>query len=101
MESTEIVAFYQVSVITSFLFFHEVKSLKFPVPSKMTCYLLQNSTDELYFLFELFGDHFHVSGKNSLFMNFISTHSNNIHALEQLRSNENKASSFSQVKYHH
>ncbi|KAL3533160.1 hypothetical protein ACH5RR_006681 [Cinchona calisaya] len=66
METTEIVAFYQ------------------------------NSTDELYLLFELFCDHFHVSGKSSLHMNFISTHSNNIHALEQLRSNKNKACSFSQ-----
>ncbi|XP_027068258.1 light-mediated development protein DET1-like [Coffea arabica] len=56
----------------------------------------QNSTDELYLLFELFCDHFHVSGKNSLYMNFISTHSNNIHNLEQLKSNKNKASSLSQ-----
>ncbi|KAI5659065.1 hypothetical protein M9H77_27858 [Catharanthus roseus] len=66
MESTEIIAFYQ------------------------------NSSDELYSLFELFCDHFNVSGRNSLYMNFISTHSNNIHALEQLRSNKNKTSSFSQ-----
>ncbi|XP_060197458.1 light-mediated development protein DET1 isoform X4 [Lycium barbarum] len=66
METTEIVAFYQ------------------------------NSADELYFLFELFSDHFHVSSKSSLHMNFMSSHSNNIHALEQLRCTKNKATSFSQ-----
>ncbi|XP_049410294.1 light-mediated development protein DET1 isoform X2 [Solanum stenotomum] len=66
MESTEIVAFYQ------------------------------NSADELYFLFELFSDHFHVSSKSSLHMNFMSSHSNNIHALEQLRCTKNKATNFSQ-----
>ncbi|XP_049364585.1 light-mediated development protein DET1 isoform X3 [Solanum verrucosum] len=66
METTEIVAFYQ------------------------------NSADELYFLFELFSDHFHVSSKSSLHMNFMSSHSNNIHALEQLRCTKNKATNFSQ-----
>ncbi|CAH9102348.1 unnamed protein product [Cuscuta europaea] len=66
METTEIVAFYQ------------------------------NSADELYLLFELFCDHFHASSRSSLHMNFISTHSNNVHALEQLRGIKNKASSFSQ-----
>ncbi|PHT59483.1 Light-mediated development protein DET1 [Capsicum baccatum] len=66
METTEIVAFYQ------------------------------NSADELYFLFELFSDHFHVSSKSSLHMNLMSSHSNNIHAFEQLRCTKNKATSFSQ-----
>nr|GME08749.1 light-mediated development protein DET1 isoform X1 [Ipomoea batatas] len=66
METTEIVAFYQ------------------------------NSADELYSLFEFFCDHFHASSRSSLHMNFISTHSNNIHALEQLRCTKNKASSSSQ-----
>ncbi|CAI9783415.1 unnamed protein product [Fraxinus pennsylvanica] len=57
----------------------------------------QNSAEELYSLFELFCDHFHSSSKNSsLYMNFISSHSNNIHALEQLWSNKNKATSLSQ-----
>ncbi|CAK9141834.1 unnamed protein product [Ilex paraguariensis] len=70
METTEIIAFYQ------------------------------NSPDELYFLFEQFCDHFHAISKNSLHMNFISSHSNNIHALEQLRCNKNKANSFSQVISH-
>ncbi|XP_020549469.1 light-mediated development protein DET1 isoform X2 [Sesamum indicum] len=56
----------------------------------------QNSADELYTLFELFCDHFHSSSKNSFYMNFLSTHSNNIHALEQLRCNKNKASSLPQ-----
>lgn len=37
--------------------------------------------------------------RNSSYMNFISSHSNNIHALEQLRSIKYKASSLSQVKY--
>ncbi|PIN21784.1 Negative regulator of histone [Handroanthus impetiginosus] len=56
----------------------------------------QNSADELYTLFELFCDHFHSSSKNSFYMNFLSTHSNNVHALEQLRCNKNKASSLPQ-----
>ncbi|KAL8036075.1 hypothetical protein ABFS82_12G133000 [Erythranthe guttata] len=53
----------------------------------------QNSADELYTLFELFCDHFHSSSKNSFYMNFLSTHSNNIHALDQLRCNKTKATS--------
>ncbi|XP_010246313.1 PREDICTED: light-mediated development protein DET1 isoform X2 [Nelumbo nucifera] len=66
METTEVIAFYQ------------------------------NSADELYFLFEQFCDHFHATSRNLLYMNFISSHSNNIHALEQLRGIKNKSSSFSQ-----
>uniref|UniRef100_A0A5B7A0W9 Putative light-mediated development protein DET1 isoform X2 n=1 Tax=Davidia involucrata TaxID=16924 RepID=A0A5B7A0W9_DAVIN len=66
METTEVIAFYR------------------------------NSADELYFLFEQFCDHFHATSKHSLYMNFISSHSNNIHALEQLRCNKNKAGSFPQ-----
>lgn len=54
----------------------------------------QNSADELYNLFERFGDHFHATSRNLLYMNFISSHSNNIYALEQLRSSKTKASSF-------
>ncbi|KAJ9680964.1 hypothetical protein PVL29_020063 [Vitis rotundifolia] len=56
----------------------------------------QNSADELYLLFEHFCDHFHATSRNPLSMSFISSHSNNIHALEQLRSIKNKSSSFSQ-----
>ncbi|MBA0815011.1 hypothetical protein Gohar_020789, partial [Gossypium harknessii] len=67
METTEIVAFYQ------------------------------NAADELYLLFERFCDHFHATSINSMYMNFISSHSNNIHALEQLKSMKNKATSVSQV----
>ncbi|KAL5747027.1 hypothetical protein ACOSP7_024021 [Xanthoceras sorbifolium] len=66
METTEVVAFYQ------------------------------NSADELYFLFERFCNHFHATSRNSMYMNFISSHSNNIYALEQLRSIKNKAGNFSQ-----
>ncbi|XP_023526408.1 light-mediated development protein DET1-like isoform X2 [Cucurbita pepo subsp. pepo] len=66
METTEIVAFYQ------------------------------NSGDDLYLLFERFCNHFHAASRNSLCMNFISSHSNNIHAQEQLRSLKNKAASYSQ-----
>ncbi|KAL4574411.1 hypothetical protein LXL04_021241 [Taraxacum kok-saghyz] len=65
VESTEIIAFYQMS------------------------------SEKLYILFEQFCDHFHVPSKNSPYMNFISSHSNNIHALDQLRSSKNKATSFS------
>nr|XP_004511489.1 light-mediated development protein DET1 isoform X3 [Cicer arietinum] len=56
----------------------------------------QNSADELYLLFEKFCDHFHVTSRNSMYMNFVSSHSNNIHALEQLRSIKDKASNSSQ-----
>ncbi|XP_021594273.1 light-mediated development protein DET1 isoform X2 [Manihot esculenta] len=56
----------------------------------------QNSADELYLLFEQFCDHFYATSRNSLYMNFISSHSNNIHAFEQLQSIKNKASNFSQ-----
>ncbi|KAG6732984.1 hypothetical protein I3842_01G204400 [Carya illinoinensis] len=56
----------------------------------------QNSPEELYLLFEQFCDHFHATSRNSLSMNFVSSHSNNIHALEQLRCVKNKASSSSQ-----
>ncbi|KAK8617509.1 hypothetical protein V6N13_080421 [Hibiscus sabdariffa] len=66
METTEIVAFYQ------------------------------NAADELYLLFERFCDHFHATSIKSMYMNFISSHSNNIHALEQLKSMKNKATSASQ-----
>ncbi|KAL9453180.1 hypothetical protein AB3S75_008891 [Citrus x aurantiifolia] len=66
METTEVVAFYQ------------------------------NSAEELYFLFEKFCDHFHATSRNSLHMNFISSHSNNVYALEQLRSIKSKGGSFSQ-----
>ncbi|KHN34152.1 Light-mediated development protein DET1 [Glycine soja] len=56
----------------------------------------QNSADELYLLFEQFCDHFHATSRNSMYMNFVSSHSNNIHALEQLRSIKDKASSSAQ-----
>ncbi|KAH1246969.1 Light-mediated development protein DET1 [Glycine max] len=57
----------------------------------------QNSPYELYLLFEQFCDHFHATSRNSMYMNFISSHSNNIHALEQLRSIKDKASSSAQA----
>ncbi|XP_050365203.1 light-mediated development protein DET1 [Argentina anserina] len=63
METTEIIAFYQ------------------------------NSADELYLLFEQFYDHFHATSRNSYAMKFLSSHSNNTHAREQLRCVKNKASS--------
>ncbi|KAG6497345.1 hypothetical protein ZIOFF_045244 [Zingiber officinale] len=66
METTEIVAFYQ------------------------------NSSEELYSLFERFYDYFHADSRESVHANFISSHSNNIHALEQLQSMKSKASGFSQ-----
>ncbi|KAK6921516.1 De-etiolated protein 1, Det1 [Dillenia turbinata] len=55
----------------------------------------QNSSEELYCLFEQFCDHFHASPNNSMHMNFMSSHSNNVYALDQLKSIKNKASSFS------
>ncbi|CAA7410958.1 unnamed protein product [Spirodela intermedia] len=56
----------------------------------------QNSSEELYYLFEQFCDHFLVASRYSSHVNFISSHSNSIHALEQLNSIKNKTSSFSQ-----
>ncbi|KAJ7955534.1 Light-mediated development protein DET1 [Quillaja saponaria] len=56
----------------------------------------QNSADELYLLFEQFSDHFYATSRNALYMNFISSHSNNIHALEQLLCIKDKANSSSQ-----
>ncbi|XP_028224669.1 light-mediated development protein DET1-like isoform X2 [Glycine soja] len=47
--------------------------------------------------FYQFCDHFHATSRNSMYMNFISSHSNNIHALEQLRSIKDKASSSAQA----
>uniref|UniRef100_A0A0E0FLR9 Uncharacterized protein n=1 Tax=Oryza nivara TaxID=4536 RepID=A0A0E0FLR9_ORYNI len=58
--------------------------------------LYQNSSEELYSLFEYFYDHFHTNPQNSSHGNFISSHSNNVHALDQLRTIKNKASSSSQ-----
>ncbi|KAK9085208.1 hypothetical protein Sjap_025619 [Stephania japonica] len=56
----------------------------------------QNSAEEIFQLFEQFCDHFHANSRNPAYMNFITSHSNNIHALEQLKSAKSKASSFSQ-----
>ncbi|CAL4976200.1 unnamed protein product [Urochloa decumbens] len=56
----------------------------------------QNSSEELYSLFEQFYDHFHANPQNSSLGKFISSHSNDIHALDQLRAMKNKASSSSQ-----
>ncbi|XP_062211279.1 light-mediated development protein DET1-like isoform X4 [Phragmites australis] len=56
----------------------------------------QNSSEELYSLFEYFYDHFHANPQNSSHGNFISSHSNDVHALDQLRAIKNKASSSSQ-----
>ncbi|XP_026664116.2 light-mediated development protein DET1 isoform X4 [Phoenix dactylifera] len=66
METTEIVAFYQ------------------------------NSSEELYSLFEQFYDYFHANSRNSLHASFISSHSNNTHALDQLWCIKNKTNNISQ-----
>ncbi|CAL1390881.1 unnamed protein product [Linum trigynum] len=52
-----------------------------------------NSAYELCALFEQFGDHFYSASRNLLHLKFISSHSNNIHASDQLRIVKNKASS--------
>ncbi|CAI0449605.1 unnamed protein product [Linum tenue] len=52
-----------------------------------------NSAYELCGLFEQFGDHFYSASRNLLHLKFISSHSNNIHASDQLRIVKNKASS--------
>ncbi|XP_037412928.1 light-mediated development protein DET1-like isoform X1 [Triticum dicoccoides] len=58
--------------------------------------LYQNSSEELYSLFEHYYDHFHANPQNSSHEKFISSHSNSVHALDQLRTIKNKASSSSQ-----
>ncbi|CAH8272810.1 unnamed protein product [Arabidopsis lyrata] len=55
----------------------------------------QNSAEDLYQLFEQFSDHFTVSSSTP-FMNFVTSHSNSVHALEQLKYMKNKSNSFSQ-----
>nr|CAD1830145.1 unnamed protein product [Ananas comosus var. bracteatus] len=50
----------------------------------------------MYSLFEQFCDHFHANSRSSFHANFISSHSNNIHALDQLCSIKTKASNASQ-----
>lgn len=57
---------------------------------------MQNSAEDLYQLFEQFSDHFTVSSSTP-FMNFVTSHSNSVHALEQLKYMKNKSNSFSQV----
>ncbi|KAM3330422.1 hypothetical protein ACQJBY_026976 [Aegilops geniculata] len=57
----------------------------------------QNSSEELYSLFEHYYDHFHANPQNSSHEKFISSHSNSVHALDQLRTIKNKASSSSQL----
>ncbi|KAM7280665.1 hypothetical protein ACFE04_007799 [Oxalis oulophora] len=54
----------------------------------------QNSAEELYQLLEKYCDHFYATSKSSSYMSFISSHSNNIHALDQLRSIKSKAGNF-------
>ncbi|KAG2597852.1 hypothetical protein PVAP13_5KG244107 [Panicum virgatum] len=58
--------------------------------------LYQNSSEELYSLFEQFYDHFHANPQDSSHGKFISSHSNDIHAFDQLCTIKNKASSSSQ-----
>jgi de-etiolated-1 len=102
MATTEIVSFYQVNLffILCFIFMGFLYYSVFTFFSPWSVFTFcQNSADELYMLFEQFGDHFHVTSRNSMYMNFVSSHSNNIHALEQLRSIKDKASNSSQVKY--
>ncbi|XP_073102572.1 light-mediated development protein DET1 isoform X2 [Elaeis guineensis] len=72
METTEIVAFYE------------------------------DSSEELYSLFEQFWGDFHCS-RNSLHANFISSHCNNIYALDEYRCMKNSANSTSQLFpiFHH
>uniref|UniRef100_A0A1J3D9M5 Light-mediated development protein DET1 n=1 Tax=Noccaea caerulescens TaxID=107243 RepID=A0A1J3D9M5_NOCCA len=55
----------------------------------------QNSAEDLYQLFEQFSDHFTVAS-SSPFMNFVTSHSNSVHALEQLKYMKNKANIFPQ-----
>lgn len=90
METTEIVAFYQVLL-------HLSRAFNLTALYALVFYFVQSSGEELYYLFEHFYDHFHATSGNSLHANFISSHSNNIHALDQLLILKNKPSSFSQV----
>ncbi|KAF7022442.1 hypothetical protein CFC21_035195 [Triticum aestivum] len=59
--------------------------------------LYQNSSEELYSLFEHYYDHFHANPQNSLHEKFISSNPNSVHAPDQLRTIKSKASSPSQL----
>jgi De-etiolated protein 1 Det1 len=60
-------------------------------------YCLQNSSEEMYYFFEQFYDFFNSVSRNTLHAQFISSHTNNMHALDQLLNIKNKSTSFSQV----
>jgi len=93
METTDIVSLYEVLIsresdMHCIIFFCHSESI-------INCW--QNSSEELYSLFEQFYDHFHANPQDSSHGKFISSHSNDVHALDQLRTIKNKASSSSQV----
>ncbi|KAJ3676104.1 hypothetical protein LUZ60_003516 [Juncus effusus] len=56
----------------------------------------QNSSEELYSFFERLYDYFNAVSRTSLHSQFISSYTNNIHALDQLLSMKTKSASFSQ-----
>lgn len=88
METTEFVAFYQVSFHPDALLFYLILHINL---CESRNYFLQNFSEELYKLYEHFYDHFHATSRNSLHANFISSHSNNVHALDQICNLRHKA----------
>lgn len=93
METTDIVSLYQVPILIETCCWSCFRLLRWAYYAIYQ----QNSSEELYSLFEYFYDHFHTNPQNSSHGNFISSHSNNVHALDQLRTIKNKANSTSQV----
>jgi de-etiolated-1 len=56
----------------------------------------QNSSEEMYSFFEQFYDFFNSVSRNTLHAQFISSHTNNMHALDQLLNIKNKSGNFLQ-----
>lgn len=81
------------------LFFMEILILSYFLSLALSLLYIcqQNSSEELYSLFEHFYDHFHANPQKSSHGKFISSHSNDAHALDQLRIIKNKANSSTQV----
>lgn len=112
METTEILAFYPVLI----LLMAEVVRCRQSLDRSYALCLLhfqstytfrvteQNSSEELLQLVEHYWDHFRVVPQSPLYMNFISSYSNNIFAREQLRKQKaacisGKIGSYAQVDY--
>lgn len=109
METTEILGFYQVILLTvaqNVMLFRWFCVLCFSLESVIDAFLFeQNSSEELVQLVERYWDHFRVAPQSPLYMNFISSSANNSFAREQFRKEKDacisgKAGGYIQVAFH-